>query len=148
MSHNINNQVTLIGHLGADCTQFEAGGGGVEFRMATNQFYKKDGERKKRTEWHRCVLYGKRAASLAGRLKRSVLLGVTGAIRNDKYETEKDGVKHIHHGYAIIVSDITILQEKQDKQDKQDKQNKQSNADDSSAPVSHDDYVAEQGILA
>jgi single stranded DNA-binding protein len=57
------NKVILVGRLGKDPeTRFTSGGQAVcNFSMATDETFKdRNGERQKRTEWHRIVLWGKR----------------------------------------------------------------------------------------
>jgi single-strand DNA-binding protein len=56
------NKVILVGRLGRDPeTRYTGGGQAVaNFSVATDETYKdKAGERQKRTEWHKIVVWGK-----------------------------------------------------------------------------------------
>ncbi len=58
------NKAILVGRLGRDPeTRYTSGGQAVaNFTLATDETYKdRSGERQKRTEWHRVVLWGKLA---------------------------------------------------------------------------------------
>src|SRR6267154_73285 len=58
------NKVILVGRLGRDPeTRYTGGGSAVaNFSVATDETYKdKNGERQKRTEWHKIVVWGKQA---------------------------------------------------------------------------------------
>jgi hypothetical protein len=54
------NKVVLIGNLGRDPELFhaEAGQAVARLSLATNEEWMKDGERQRRTEWHRIVVWG------------------------------------------------------------------------------------------
>ncbi len=61
------NKAILVGRLGRDPeTRFTSGGQAVaNFTLATDETFKdRSGERQKRTEWHRIVLWGKLAEIL------------------------------------------------------------------------------------
>ena len=56
------NKVVLVGHLGGDPeTRFTPSGAAVaNFSLATNESWKDaNGEFQDKTEWHRCVMFGK-----------------------------------------------------------------------------------------
>ena len=58
------NKVILVGRLGRDPeTRYTGGGQAVaNFSLATDETYKdRNGERQKRTEWHKIVVWGKQA---------------------------------------------------------------------------------------
>jgi single-strand DNA-binding protein len=63
------NKVFLTGHLGADPEVRYTGGGQAvaNFNIATSESWtdKQSGEKKEKTEWHRCVAWG-RLAELCG----------------------------------------------------------------------------------
>jgi len=89
------NKVMLIGTLGADAEQRfgQSGMCVLSWRMACNEswFDDKTKERKERTEWVSCVLFGKRAESLARFMVRGAKFFVEGSLRTETYE--KDGQK-------------------------------------------------------
>jgi hypothetical protein len=62
--HAMVNKVILVGRLGRDPeTRYTGGGQAVaNFSIATDETYKdRNGERQKRTEWHKIVVWGKQA---------------------------------------------------------------------------------------
>ncbi len=67
------NKVTLIGNLGRDPELFQTQNGRAVARLsiATNEVWMKDGERQRRTEWHRCAGSGNSDRSLSGNSGRS-----------------------------------------------------------------------------
>jgi single-strand DNA-binding protein len=75
------NKVILVGRLGRDPeTRFTGGGQAVaNFSLATDETYKdKNGERQKRTEWHKITVWGKQAEIAQQYLKKGSLLYVEG----------------------------------------------------------------------
>lgn len=89
------NRVTLLGSLGADGElRFTTGGQAVlNLRLATSSSYlDKDKVRKERTDWHSCVLWGKRGESLAQYLTKGKQVYVEGSLQTSSYE-DKEGQK-------------------------------------------------------
>src|SRR6266478_153358 len=75
--HMSVNKVILIGRLGRDPeTRFTSGGQAVaNFSIATDESYKdRNGERQKRTEWHKIVVWGKQAEIAQQYLKKGSLI--------------------------------------------------------------------------
>ena len=90
------NKVILVGRLGRDPeTRFTSGGQAVaNFTMATDESYKdRNGERQKRTEWHRIVLWGKLAEIAQQYLKKGMLVYIEGRIQTRQWEDKRDGQK-------------------------------------------------------
>lgn len=89
------NTCTLIGNLGKDAEVHVFGDGQavLNFSVATSEKWtdKKSGEKKEKTEWHRCKYFTKGAANLAPYLTKGSKVAVTGAIQYGSFE--KDGVK-------------------------------------------------------
>lgn len=89
------NRVMLLGTLGADAEQRfgQSGTCVLSWRMACNESWYDDKtkERKERTEWVSCVLFGKRAESLAKFMTKGAKFFVEGSLRTESYE--KDGQK-------------------------------------------------------
>jgi single-strand DNA-binding protein len=89
------NKVMLLGTLGADAEQKfgQSGTCVLTWRMACNESWYDDKakERKERTEWVSCVLFGKRAESLARFMTKGSTFFVEGSLRTESYE--KDGQK-------------------------------------------------------
>ena len=94
------NKAILVGRLGRDPeTRFTSGGQAVaNFTLATDETFKdRAGERQKRTEWHRIVLWGKLAEITQQYLKKGMLVYVEGRIQTRQWEDKRDGQKRINH---------------------------------------------------
>ena len=90
------NKAILVGRLGRDPeTRYTSGGQAVaNFTLATDETYKdRAGERQKRTEWHRVVLWGKLAEIAQQYLKKGQLVYVEGRIQTRQWEDKRDGQK-------------------------------------------------------
>ncbi len=90
------NKAILVGRLGRDPeTRYTSGGQAVaNFTLATDESYKdRSGERQKRTEWHRVVLWGKLAEIAQQYLKKGMLVYVEGRIQTRQWEDKRDGQK-------------------------------------------------------
>src|ERR1700722_10276245 len=90
------NKAILVGRLGRDPeTRYTSGGQAVvNFTLATDECYKdRAGERQKRTEWHRVVLWGKLAEITQQYLKKGMLVYVEGRIQTRQWEDKRDGQK-------------------------------------------------------
>ncbi len=88
------NKVILIGNLGQDpeLNYTQSGQAQLKMSLATSESYvDKSGNRQEKTEWHRVVLWGKRAEALGKFLTKGRSLCVEGSI--EYREWEKDGVK-------------------------------------------------------
>jgi single-strand DNA-binding protein len=103
------NKVILIGNLGADPDmRYTPSGQGVcELRVATNESWNdKNGQRQERTEWHRIVIWGKRAEVCSKYLSKGRQVFVEGRIQTRTYD-DKDGVKR--YITEIIAQDVQFL---------------------------------------
>ncbi len=108
------NKVILVGRLGRDPeTRYTGGGQAVaNFSMATDETYKdKNGERQKRTEWHRIVAWGKKAEFVQQYLKKGSLIYVEGSIRSSEWQ-DKEGQKRTK--VEIIASEFRFIGEKRE----------------------------------
>jgi len=88
------NKAILVGNLGRDAElRYTQGGTAVAtLNLATTErFNDKNGQRQEKTEWHRVVLWGKTAESLAEYLTKGKQIYVEGRIQTREWE--KDGVK-------------------------------------------------------
>lgn len=89
------NKVLLLGNIGNDPELKVTQGGQavLKFTLATSEKWKNDaGEPQEKTEWHRCVMWGKRAEGLAKHLTKGQRIFLEGQINYGSYE--KEGVKH------------------------------------------------------
>ena len=90
------NKVILIGNLGRDVElRYTSGGQAVaSLNMATTEVWndKSSGQRQEKTEWHRVVLWGKTAESLAPYLLKGKQLYVEGRLQTRQWD-DRDGNK-------------------------------------------------------
>jgi single-strand DNA-binding protein len=103
------NKVILVGRLGRDPeTRFTGGGQAVaNFSMATDETYKdKNGERQKRTEWHKIVVWGKQAEIAQQYLKKGSLVFIEGRIQSREWQ-DKEGQKRT--SFEIVASNFRML---------------------------------------
>src|ERR1700712_2270476 len=88
------NKVTLIGFLGNDAeVRTNDNRSFTTISVATKSSYKKDGKYISHTEWHRCLVFGKKLAEFAGTLKKGAHLQVEGELRSRKYDSKKTGAE-------------------------------------------------------
>ena len=88
------NRMTIIGHLGRDAElRYTQGGVAVStISVATTDvWHDKQGEKKERTEWHRVVIWGKTAESVAQYLVKGKQVYVEGRLQTRKWE-DNDGM--------------------------------------------------------
>src|SRR6516164_8039698 len=89
------NKVILVGNLGRDAElrYTPAGAAVATINMATTEVWNdKSGQRQERTEWHRVVLWGKSAESLAEYLTKGKQIYVEGRLQTRQWD-DKDGNK-------------------------------------------------------
>lgn len=89
------NRALLVGRLGRDPeTRYTSGGQAVcNFTLATDETYKdRNGERQKRTEWHRIVVWGKQAEIAQQYLHKGSLVFVEGRIQTRQWD-DREGQK-------------------------------------------------------
>jgi single-strand DNA-binding protein len=103
------NKVILVGRLGRDPeTRFTSGGQAVaNFSLATDESYKdRNGERQKRTEWHKIVVWGKQAEIAQQYLKKGSLVFVEGRIQSREWQ-DKEGQKRT--SFEIVANNFRML---------------------------------------
>ncbi len=89
------NKVILVGNLGRDCElRYTPAGAAVNtLNMATTETWTdKGGQKQEKTEWHRVVLWGKSAESLAEYLVKGKQIYVEGRLQTRQWD-DKDGNK-------------------------------------------------------
>src|SRR6266699_2247742 len=103
------NKVILVGRLGRDPeTRYTGGGQAVaNFSLATDESYKdKNGERQKRTEWHKIVVWGKQAEIAQQYLKKGSLVFIEGRIQSREWQ-DKEGQKRT--SFEIVANNFRML---------------------------------------
>ena len=83
------NRITLIGFLGGDAEKKVSNATNIAlFSLATKTSWKNDaGTWESRTEWHRCVAFG-RLAEFAGSLAKGAHVVIEGELRSHEYQRE------------------------------------------------------------
>jgi single-strand DNA-binding protein len=103
------NKVILVGRLGRDPeTRYTGSGQAVaNFSVATDETYKdRNGERQKRTEWHKIVVWGKQAEIAQQYLKKGSLVFIEGRIQSREWQ-DKEGQKRT--SFEIVASNFRML---------------------------------------
>ena len=103
------NKVILVGRLGRDPeTRYTGGGQAVaNFSVATDETYKdRNGERQKRTEWHKIVVWGKQAEIAQQYLKKGSLIFLEGRIQSREWQ-DKEGQKRT--SFEIVANNFRML---------------------------------------
>jgi single-strand DNA-binding protein len=103
------NKVILVGRLGRDPeTRYTSGGQAVaNFSVATDESYKdRNGERQKRTEWHKIVVWGKQAEIAQQYLKKGSLIFIEGRIQSREWQ-DKEGQKRT--SFEIVATNFRML---------------------------------------
>ncbi len=103
------NKVMLIGRLGRDpeMKYTQQGTAICNMTIATSESWtdKSTGEKQEKTEWHRCVSFGKQAEVLGKYLVKGSQVYVEGKLQTRQYE--KDG--QTHYATDIVVQEFTFL---------------------------------------
>ena len=83
------NRITLIGFIGSDAARKAPNATNIAvFSLATKTSWKNDaGSWDSRTEWHRCVAFGK-LAEFAGSLTKGTHIAIEGELRSREYQRE------------------------------------------------------------
>ncbi len=103
------NKVILVGRLGRDPeTRYTGSGQAVaNFSLATDETYKdRNGERQKRTEWHKIVVWGKQAEIAQQYLKKGSLIFIEGRIQSREWQ-DKEGQKRT--SFEIVANNFRML---------------------------------------
>jgi len=103
------NKVILVGRLGRDPeTRYTSSGQAVaNFSVATDETYKdRAGERQKRTEWHKIVVWGKQAEIAQQYLKKGSLVFIEGRIQSREWQ-DKEGQKRT--SFEIVANNFRML---------------------------------------
>ena len=90
------NYVELIGHLGRkpELRRTKTGSPVASFSIATSEsWYDEEKQLQERTEWHRVVVWGKTAETVAQHLDTGRLVLVEGQLRTREY-ADKEGSRH------------------------------------------------------
>jgi single-strand DNA-binding protein len=103
------NKVILVGRLGRDPeTRYTGSGQAVcNFSLATDETYKsRSGERQKRTEWHKIVVWGKQAEIAQQYLKKGAQIYLEGRIQSREW-MDKENQKRT--SFEIVATNFRML---------------------------------------
>lgn len=103
------NKVILLGHLGADPEiRYSAGGMAIaQLRVATTERVPAgEGNWEDRTEWHRVVVFGKRAESCGNYLNKGSQVYIEGRLQTRQWE-DKEGAKR--YTTEIVANDVLFV---------------------------------------
>lgn len=117
------NKVILIGNVGKDpdIRTTSEGKKIANFTIATSESWKKDGERKERTEWHRVVIFQDALAGIVQQyVKKGSKVYVEGQLQTRSYE--KDG--HTNYTTEVVLTGfngtLTMLDGPKERQEQSD----------------------------
>ncbi len=102
------NRVILLGNLGADPELRMTNGGTavLNIRLATSESYlDRNKQRQERTEWHRVVVWGRRAEALGKILTKGDRILIEGGLRTSSYD-DKDG--HKRYTTEIVATNVVL----------------------------------------
>ena len=104
------NACQFIGNLGVDpeMRYTPSGAAVANFRIGCSESWmdKQSGERQERTEWVRCVAFGKLAEVCGEYLHKGSRVYVSGRMKTDKYQAQ-DGSDR--YSTSIVVGDMIML---------------------------------------
>lgn len=104
------NKVTLMGNLGADpdMRYMPDDTAVVNFSLATSEVWKdKDTqEQREKTEWHRCVAFGKQAEVIAKHFRKGSKIYVEGRLQTRKWD-DQNGIDR--YTTEIIVKEFQFV---------------------------------------
>lgn len=105
------NKVTILGRLGSDPeirTVQSSGAVVANISVATSEAWidKQTGSKQERTEWHKCVFFGKLAEIVQKYLLKGSQVYIEGSLRTNKWE-DKNGVERFQT--QVICKELVML---------------------------------------
>ena len=105
----MKNRVQLIGHVGQEpeIKNLEGGKKLANISIATNEVYYKDnGDKVEKTEWHRVTAWGKTAEIIEKYVSKGKEIAIDGKLTTRNYD-DKDGVKR--YITEIVANEVLLL---------------------------------------
>lgn len=105
----MKNRVQLIGHVGQEpeIKNLEGGKKLANISIATNEVYYKDnGDKVEKTEWHRVTAWGKTAEIIEKYVAKGKEIAIDGKLTTRNYD-DKDGVKR--YITEIVANEVLLL---------------------------------------
>ena len=105
----MKNRVQLIGHVGQEpeIKNLEGGKKLANISIATNEvYYKENGDKVEKTEWHRVTAWGKTAEIIEKYVVKGKEVGIEGKLTTRSYEDKDGNKKYITE---IVANEILLL---------------------------------------
>ena len=105
----MKNRVQLIGHVGQEpeVKNLEGGKKLANISVATNEvYYKENGDKVEKTEWHRVTAWGKTAEIIEKYVTKGKELAIDGKLTTRSYD-DKEGVKR--YITEIVANEVLLL---------------------------------------
>ncbi|MBC5840619.1 MAG: single-stranded DNA-binding protein [Flavobacteriaceae bacterium] len=105
----MKNTVQLIGHVGQDpeVKTLEGGKKLANLSIATNEvYYKENGDKVEKTEWHRVTAWGKTAEIIEKYVTKGKEVAIEGKLTHRSYD-DKDGVKRFIT--EVVANELLLL---------------------------------------
>ncbi|MBY0485580.1 MAG: single-stranded DNA-binding protein [Flavobacteriaceae bacterium] len=105
----MKNKVQLIGHVGQDpeIKTLEGGRKVANLSIATNEVYYKDnGDKVEKTEWHRVSVWGKLADIIESYVTKGKEIAIQGKLTHRSYD-DKDGQKR--YVTEVVANELLLI---------------------------------------
>lgn len=105
----MRNKVQLIGHVGQEpeIKNFDGGKKLANLSIATHEvYYKENGEKAEKTEWHRVSAWGKTAEIIEKFVTKGKEIAIEGKLTHRSYD-DKDGNKR--YVTEVIINELVLM---------------------------------------
>ena len=105
----MKNTVQLIGHVGQDpeVKSLEGGKKLANISIATNEvYYKENGDKVEKTEWHRVTAWGKTADIIEKYVTKGLQIAVEGKLTHRSYDAKNGEKRYITE---VVVNEVLLL---------------------------------------
>ncbi len=105
----MKNSVQLIGHVGQEpeIKTLEAGRKLANITIATNDvYYKENGDKVEKTEWHRVTAWGKTAEIIEKYVTKGKEVAVEGKLTHRSYDDKEGNKRYITE---VVLNEILLL---------------------------------------
>jgi single-strand DNA-binding protein len=105
----MKNSVQLIGHVGQEpeIKNLETGKKLANISIATNEvYYKENGDKVEKTEWHRVTAWGKTAEIIEKYVTKGKEVAVEGKLTHRSYDDKEGNKRYITE---VVINEILLL---------------------------------------
>jgi single-strand DNA-binding protein len=105
----MKNSVQLIGHVGQEpeIKTLETGRKLANITIATNDvYYKENGDKVEKTEWHRVTAWGKTAEIIEKYVTKGKEVAVEGKLTHRSYDDKEGNKRYVTE---VVVNEILLL---------------------------------------